>query len=178
VQKKNATVGIIGAGGFIGGEIAKKFASEGFTVFVGRRFAAFASAKFGLRAVAQSIARELGPKNIHVAHLVIDASVDTEWVRHLIANREGRRRSRISTRTAWCARLQRRKHIGRSISSCAMLGRSSTRSGHSARMVGERTGGMGAFAEQCDRASQRDGHERRDHRRRRQADPSHQRTVG
>jgi NAD(P)-dependent dehydrogenase (short-subunit alcohol dehydrogenase family) len=37
VQKKNATVAIIGAGDFIGGEIAKKFASEGFTVFVGRR---------------------------------------------------------------------------------------------------------------------------------------------
>ena len=44
-------------------------------------YAAFASAKFGLRAVAQSAARELGPKNIHVAHLVIDAGVDTEWVR-------------------------------------------------------------------------------------------------
>lgn len=34
-------------------------------------YAAFASAKFGLRAVAQSVARELGPKNIHVAHLII-----------------------------------------------------------------------------------------------------------
>ena len=44
-------------------------------------FSAFASAKFGLRAVAQSMARELGPKNIHVAHLVIDAGVDTKWVR-------------------------------------------------------------------------------------------------
>src|SRR5271163_3542640 len=52
-------------------------------------YAAFASAKFGLRAVAQSAARELGPKNIHVAHLVIDSSVDTEWVRQLIVNREG-----------------------------------------------------------------------------------------
>src|SRR6266446_2454109 len=55
----------------------------------GPGFAAFASAKFGLRAVAQSIARELGPKNIHVAHLVIDSSVDTEWVRQLITSREG-----------------------------------------------------------------------------------------
>jgi NAD(P)-dependent dehydrogenase (short-subunit alcohol dehydrogenase family) len=201
LEKRNATVAVVGAGDFIGGEIAKKFASEGFAVFVGRRqgeklaplvkeiesaggtvhgraldarkedeivsflgdadkhaplevcvfniganvnfpiidttervfrkvwemacysgflagreaarlmiprgkgnifftgatasmrggpgFAAFASAKFGLRAVAQSIARELGPKNIHVAHLVIDSSVDTEWVRQLIANREG-----------------------------------------------------------------------------------------
>jgi NAD(P)-dependent dehydrogenase (short-subunit alcohol dehydrogenase family) len=47
----------------------------------GAGYAAFASAKFGLRAVAQSMARELGPKNIHVAHLVIDAGVDTAWVR-------------------------------------------------------------------------------------------------
>jgi NAD(P)-dependent dehydrogenase (short-subunit alcohol dehydrogenase family) len=201
LQERNATVAVIGAGDFIGGEIARKFASEGFTVFAGRRhgdklapliadieaaggtaigrsldarkeeevigflsdadahapleacifniganvnfpivdttervfrkvwemacysgflagreaarlmlargrgnifftgatasmrggagFAAFASAKFGLRALAQSMARELGPKNIHVAHLVIDSSVDTEWVRNLIASREG-----------------------------------------------------------------------------------------
>lgn len=47
----------------------------------GEGYAAFASAKFGLRAVAQSLARELGQKNIHVAHLVIDSGVDTEWVR-------------------------------------------------------------------------------------------------
>ena len=44
-------------------------------------YTAFASAKFGLRAVAQAMARELGPKNIHVAHLIIDAGVDTAWVR-------------------------------------------------------------------------------------------------
>jgi NAD(P)-dependent dehydrogenase (short-subunit alcohol dehydrogenase family) len=185
VTKRNATAVVVGAGDFIGGEIAKKFAAEGFIVFAGRRqgeklqplikeietaggtvfgrsldarkeeemvkfisdaeahaplevcifniganvnfpivetservfrkvwemacysgfltgreaarvmlvrgagnifftgatasmrggkgFAAFASAKFGLRAVAQSMARELGPKNIHVAHLVIDS---------------------------------------------------------------------------------------------------------
>ncbi len=54
----------------------------------GPGYAAFASAKFGLRAVAQSMARELGPKNIHVAHLVIDAGVDTAWVRE-------RRRERL-----------------------------------------------------------------------------------
>lgn len=47
----------------------------------GSGYAAFASAKFGLCAVAQAIARELGPKNIHVAHLIIDSGVDTEWVR-------------------------------------------------------------------------------------------------
>ena len=55
----------------------------------GPGYAAFASAKFGLRAVAQSAARELGPKNIHVAHLVIDAGVDTAWVRDRIREREG-----------------------------------------------------------------------------------------
>src|ERR1700746_681172 len=37
LQKRNATVAVIGAGDFIGGEIAKKFASEGFAVFAGRR---------------------------------------------------------------------------------------------------------------------------------------------
>jgi NAD(P)-dependent dehydrogenase (short-subunit alcohol dehydrogenase family) len=193
MQKRNKTAAVVGVGDYIGGEIAKKFAAEGFSIFAGRRngdklaplvkaieaaggeiharsldarkeaeivsflsdadnhapldvcvfnvganvnfpilettervfrkvwemacysgflagreaarlmvprgtgnifftgataslrggsgFAAFASAKFGLRAVAQAMARELGPKNIHVAHLIIDAGVDTEWVR-------------------------------------------------------------------------------------------------
>jgi NAD(P)-dependent dehydrogenase (short-subunit alcohol dehydrogenase family) len=193
MPKRNATVAVIGAGDYIGAEIARKFAAEGFTVFAGRRngdklaplvkeiegaggsivarsldardegeinaflqdadthaplevtifnvganvnfpilettdrvfrkvwemacwagflagresarlmlprgrgnifftgataslrggsgFAAFASAKFGLRAVAQAMARELGPKQIHVAHLIIDSGVDTAWVR-------------------------------------------------------------------------------------------------
>lgn len=48
-------------------------------------FSAFSSAKQGLRAVAQSMARELGPQGIHVAHLIIDAGVDTSWVRDLMA---------------------------------------------------------------------------------------------
>ena len=201
MEKRNASVTIIGAGDFIGSEIAKKFAANGFTVFVGRRngeklaplleqikaaggvafgksldarkedeiaaflseadahaplevcifniganvkfpiidttervfrkvwemacysgflagreaarlmlprgaghiyftgataslrggagFAAFASAKFGLRAVAQAMARELWPKNIHVAHLIIDSGVDTQWVRDRIKESEG-----------------------------------------------------------------------------------------
>ena len=201
MQKRNATAAIIGAGDFIGSEIAKKFAAEGFTIFAGRRngdklaplaeaiekaggtivarsldarkeeevtaflqdadahaplevcifniganvnfplletservfrkvwemacysgflagreaarlmlargrgnifftgataslrggsgYAAFASAKFGLRAVAQAAARELGPQNIHVAHLVIDSGVNTQWVRERIREREG-----------------------------------------------------------------------------------------
>jgi NAD(P)-dependent dehydrogenase (short-subunit alcohol dehydrogenase family) len=201
VQKRNATVAVIGAGDFIGSEIAKKFAGEGFPIFAGRRngdklaplvqdiekaggtivarsldarkedevtaflsdadkhaplevcifniganvnfpildttervfrkvwemacysgflagreaarlmlprgkgnifftgataslrggsgYAAFASAKFGLRAVAQATARELWPKNIHVAHLIIDSGVNTEWVRERLKQREG-----------------------------------------------------------------------------------------
>lgn len=52
-------------------------------------YAAFSSAKFGLRAVAQSMARELGPQNIHVAHLIIDAGVDTAWVRERIREQAG-----------------------------------------------------------------------------------------
>jgi NAD(P)-dependent dehydrogenase (short-subunit alcohol dehydrogenase family) len=201
LTKKNQTVAVIGAGDFIGSEIAKRFAAEGFTVFVGRRngdklaplvkeiegtggsvfaraldarkeeeviaflsdadkhaplevcifniganvnfpllettervfrkvwemacysgflagreaarlmlprgrgsifftgataslrggvgYAAFASAKFGLRAVAQAAARELWPKNIHVAHLIIDSGVNAAWVRERIKEREG-----------------------------------------------------------------------------------------
>jgi len=55
----------------------------------GSGYAAFASAKFGLRAVAQATARELWPQGIHVAHLVIDSGVNTEWVRERLKEREG-----------------------------------------------------------------------------------------
>lgn len=51
----------------------------------GAGYAAFASGKFGLRALAQSMARELGPQGIHVAHLIIDAGVDTAFVRERIS---------------------------------------------------------------------------------------------
>jgi NAD(P)-dependent dehydrogenase (short-subunit alcohol dehydrogenase family) len=47
----------------------------------GATFAAFAGAKHALRALAQSMARELGPKNIHVAHVVVDGAVDTAFIR-------------------------------------------------------------------------------------------------
>ena len=43
--------------------------------------AAFAGAKFGLRALAQSMARELGPAGIHVAHLIIDGAIDSAVIR-------------------------------------------------------------------------------------------------
>ena len=55
----------------------------------GNGYAAFAAAKFGLRAVAESMARELWPRHIHVAHLIIDAGVDTEWVRERIRQAGG-----------------------------------------------------------------------------------------
>jgi NAD(P)-dependent dehydrogenase (short-subunit alcohol dehydrogenase family) len=47
----------------------------------GNGFAAFAGAKHGLRALAQSMARELGPKGIHVAQIIVDAAIDTEFIR-------------------------------------------------------------------------------------------------
>ena len=44
-------------------------------------FAAFSGAKHALRALAQSMAKELGPSGIHVAHVVIDGAIDTAWIR-------------------------------------------------------------------------------------------------
>ncbi|SDY95146.1 SDR family oxidoreductase [Pseudomonas sp. NFIX28] len=44
-------------------------------------FAAFAGAKHGIRALAQSMARELGPLNVHVAHVVVDGAIDTDFIR-------------------------------------------------------------------------------------------------
>lgn len=79
-------------GGFLAGREAARYMvprENGTILFTGATasmrggpgFAAFSSAKFGLRAVAQAMARELGPKNIHVAHLVIDGGVDSEAIR-------------------------------------------------------------------------------------------------
>jgi NAD(P)-dependent dehydrogenase (short-subunit alcohol dehydrogenase family) len=47
----------------------------------GKGFAAFAGAKHALRALAQSMARELGPEGVHVAHVVIDGAIDTPFIR-------------------------------------------------------------------------------------------------
>ena len=46
-------------------------------------FAAFSGAKHAKRSLAQSMARELGPKGIHVAHVVIDGAIDTPWIKEL-----------------------------------------------------------------------------------------------
>jgi NAD(P)-dependent dehydrogenase (short-subunit alcohol dehydrogenase family) len=79
------------AGFLMGREVAKAMVPRGrgtilFTVATasvrgGIGFAAFAGAKHGLRALAQSMARELGPQGIHVAHVVIDGAIDTEFIR-------------------------------------------------------------------------------------------------
>lgn len=47
----------------------------------GAGFSAFAGAKFALRALAQSMARELGPQGIHVAHTLIDGAIDTAFIK-------------------------------------------------------------------------------------------------
>jgi NAD(P)-dependent dehydrogenase (short-subunit alcohol dehydrogenase family) len=49
-------------------------------------FAAFAGAKHALRALAQSMARELGPRGIHVAHVVVDGAIDTAFIRDNFPN--------------------------------------------------------------------------------------------
>lgn len=85
-------------GGFLlGREAAKRMVprGRGTILFTGATasvrgragFAAFASAKHGLRAVAQSMARELGPAGIHVAHVVIDGAIDTAWIRENFPDR-------------------------------------------------------------------------------------------
>lgn len=49
----------------------------------GKNFSAFASAKAGLRALTQSLAREYGPKGVHVAHVILDGIIDTSASRGL-----------------------------------------------------------------------------------------------
>lgn len=61
----------------------------------GKGFSAFAGAKFALRGLAQSMARELGPQGIHVAHTIIDGAIDTAWIaqnfpqRHALKDQDG-----------------------------------------------------------------------------------------
>ncbi len=89
-------------GGFLSGrEVARKMVERerGTIIFTGATaslkggagYSAFAGGKHALRALAQSMARELMPKNIHVAHVVIDGPIDTEWTRErfpdLVASR-------------------------------------------------------------------------------------------
>jgi NAD(P)-dependent dehydrogenase (short-subunit alcohol dehydrogenase family) len=50
-------------------------------------FAAFAGAKHALRALAQSMARELGPRGVHVAHVVVNGAIDTAFIRDVFPAR-------------------------------------------------------------------------------------------
>ena len=79
INDDNSVMKIANFNGVGGGTIL--FTGATASLRGGNGFAAFAAAKFGLRAVAQSMARELGPKNIHVAHLIIDAAVDSDAIR-------------------------------------------------------------------------------------------------
>jgi NAD(P)-dependent dehydrogenase (short-subunit alcohol dehydrogenase family) len=54
----------------------------------GSGFAGLAVGKFGLRALAQSMAREFGPQGIHVAHPIIDGMIDTPRIRERMPERE------------------------------------------------------------------------------------------
>ena len=75
----------------MGREVAKKMLTRGrgTIIFTGatastrgrENLAAFAGAKHALRALAQSMARELGPNNIHVAHTIIDGAIDSNFIR-------------------------------------------------------------------------------------------------
>jgi NAD(P)-dependent dehydrogenase (short-subunit alcohol dehydrogenase family) len=52
------------------------------------RFSALAVGKFGLRALAQSMAREFGPQGVHVAHVIVDGQINTPRVREMSRERE------------------------------------------------------------------------------------------
>lgn len=79
------------AGFLMGREVAKRQVERerGTIIFTGATasvrgemgYAAFAGAKHALRALAQSMARELGPKGIHVAHTIIDGMIDSKFIR-------------------------------------------------------------------------------------------------
>lgn len=80
--------------GFLNGrEVARRMVTRerGTILFTGASasvrgsdgFCAFAGGKHALRALAQSMSRELGPKGIHIGHVVIDGPIDTAWTREL-----------------------------------------------------------------------------------------------
>jgi NAD(P)-dependent dehydrogenase (short-subunit alcohol dehydrogenase family) len=86
------------AGFLMGREVAKRMVERqsGTIIFTGATasirgsagFSAFSGAKAALRMLAQSMARELGPLNIHVAHVVIDGGIDTDFIRSIRADFE------------------------------------------------------------------------------------------
>jgi len=85
-------------GGFLNGREAARvmvprqrgtilFTGATASVRGGSGYAAFAGGKHALRALAQSMARELGPEGIHVAHVVIDGAIDTNFIRERFPDR-------------------------------------------------------------------------------------------
>lgn len=89
------------AGFLMGREVARAMLprGRGTIIFTGATaslrgregFAAFAGAKHALRALAQSMARELGPQGVHVAHTIIDGAIDTEFIRSNFPERYARK---------------------------------------------------------------------------------------
>jgi NAD(P)-dependent dehydrogenase (short-subunit alcohol dehydrogenase family) len=89
------------SGFLMGREVARHMLTRerGTVIFTGATaslrgssgFAAFAGAKFALRALSQSMARELGPRNIHVVHPVIDGAIDSTFIRENVADVDARR---------------------------------------------------------------------------------------
>jgi len=91
----------------------------------GARFSALAVGKFGLRALAQSMAREFGPQGVHVAHAVIDGQIDTPRVREMSPGREDHTmlspdaiaeaywQLHLQDRTAWTLELDLRPAVER-----------------------------------------------------------------
>lgn len=86
-------------GGFLFGKEVSKCMQKrgrGCIIFTGATasirgntgFAAFSTAKQGLRALAQSMAKELGPQGIHIAHVVIDGGIDSEFIRNMWRQRK------------------------------------------------------------------------------------------
>ena len=112
------------AGFLMGREVAKAMVprGRGTILFTGATssvrgsagFSAFAGAKHALRALAQSMARELGPQGIHVAHVVIDGAIDTEFIRsnfperYALKEREGILSPAAIAEAYWQLHLQHR----------------------------------------------------------------------
>ena len=91
------------AGFLMGREVSKRMLERGRGTIIftgatasvrgGNGFSAFSGAKHALRALAQSMARELGPKNIHVAHVIVDGAIDSTFIRELYADSVDERRA-------------------------------------------------------------------------------------
>jgi len=85
------------SGFLMGREVAKAMVprKHGTIIFTGATaslrggigYSAFAGGKHALRALAQSMARELGPEGIHVAHTIIDGAIDTQFIREMFPDR-------------------------------------------------------------------------------------------